>query len=62
MLGVMVAGIIYNTLHIPFAAYYLISKKRLIGHHSFRQFEFYGDKVNKDFAFLTFLSIENYIF
>ncbi|XP_009615616.1 CASP-like protein PIMP1 [Nicotiana tomentosiformis] len=45
MLGVMVAGIIYNTLHIPFAAYYLIAKKRLLGHHSFRQFEFYGDKI-----------------
>ncbi|XP_059281085.1 CASP-like protein 4D1 [Lycium ferocissimum] len=45
MLGVMVAGIIYNTLHIPFALYFLIAKKRLINHNSFRQFEFYGDKV-----------------
>ncbi|XP_060200909.1 CASP-like protein 4D1 [Lycium barbarum] len=45
MLGVMVAGIIYNTLHIPFALYFLIAKKRLINHNSFRQFEFYGDKI-----------------
>ncbi|CAN4113889.1 unnamed protein product [Withania somnifera] len=45
MFGVMVAGIIYNTLHIPFAVYFLITKKHLISHNSFHHFEFYGDKI-----------------
>ncbi|KAM3217986.1 CASP-like protein PIMP1 [Capsicum annuum] len=45
MLGVMLAGIIYNILHIPFAIYYLIAKKHLIKHKSFHHFEFYGDKI-----------------
>ncbi|XP_055815386.1 CASP-like protein 4D1 [Solanum dulcamara] len=45
MLGVMIAGIIYNTLHIPFAMYYLIAKKHIIKHKSFHNFEFYGDKI-----------------
>lgn len=47
MFAVMVAGIIYNTFHIPFAVYYLIAKKHLIKHKSFHNFQFYGDKVSK---------------
>ncbi|KAL3347117.1 hypothetical protein AABB24_021007 [Solanum stoloniferum] len=45
MFAVMVAGIIYNTLYIPFAVYYLIAKKHLIKHKSFHNFQFYGDKI-----------------
>ncbi|KAH0724140.1 hypothetical protein KY285_000005 [Solanum tuberosum] len=45
MFAIMVAGIIYNTLHIPFAVYYLVAKKHLIKHKSFHNFQFYGDKI-----------------
>ncbi|XP_009610514.1 CASP-like protein 4D1 [Nicotiana tomentosiformis] len=45
MFGVLVAGIIYTIWHIPFAAYYLVAKKRLVDHQGFRMFEFFGDKI-----------------
>ncbi|XP_009785759.1 CASP-like protein PIMP1 [Nicotiana tabacum] len=41
----VIAGAIYNVLHIPFAVYFLIRKKPLINHKVFRQIELYGDKI-----------------
>ncbi|XP_059281488.1 CASP-like protein 4D1 [Lycium ferocissimum] len=45
MHGVLIAGICYTVLLIPFAAYYLLAKKQLIDHQAFRWVEFIGDKI-----------------
>ncbi|TMW96464.1 hypothetical protein EJD97_007313 [Solanum chilense] len=41
----VIAGSVYNLLHIPFAIYLLIRKKPMINHKVFRQIELYGDKI-----------------
>ncbi|PHU17359.1 hypothetical protein BC332_13054 [Capsicum chinense] len=41
----VIAGAVYNLLHIPFAIYFLIRKKPLINHKVFRHIELYGDKI-----------------
>ncbi|XP_009604861.2 CASP-like protein PIMP1 [Nicotiana tomentosiformis] len=41
----VIAGVVYSILHIPFAIYFLITKKRLISHKVFRVIEFYCDKI-----------------
>ncbi|MCD7471480.1 hypothetical protein HAX54_011934 [Datura stramonium] len=41
----VIAGAVYNMLHIPFAIYFLIRKKPMINHKAFRLIELYGDKI-----------------
>ncbi|XP_055818322.1 uncharacterized protein LOC129887299 [Solanum dulcamara] len=43
--GVMITGICYTILLIPFVGYYLIAKKQLIDHNMFHLFQLIGDKV-----------------
>ncbi|KAG8382652.1 hypothetical protein BUALT_Bualt05G0099600 [Buddleja alternifolia] len=45
MFYVMIIGIIYTLLQIPFAIYYMKTKKHLINHYGFLKFEFYADKL-----------------
>ncbi|KAI3453216.1 hypothetical protein Pfo_009879 [Paulownia fortunei] len=45
MFYVMVIGIGYTLLQIPFAIYYMWKKKHLINSFGFLQFDFYADKI-----------------
>ncbi|PIM97388.1 hypothetical protein CDL12_23106 [Handroanthus impetiginosus] len=45
MFFVTLIGIGYTLLQIPFAMYYMRTKKHLINHLGFLKFEFYADKI-----------------
>ncbi|KAK6802265.1 hypothetical protein RDI58_000045 [Solanum bulbocastanum] len=43
--GIMIMGICYTVLLLPFAAYYMIAKKQLIDHHMFHLVQLIADKI-----------------